>query len=201
LGEVTQVVFLMQSGLVGVDAATGRQLWTFAFPYRTATACSPVVAGDVVFITASYEVGGAACRVTKKGDAFEATEMWRDKGNSPTSSLWSTPLHYQGYLYGMISGKKYGNGPLKCIDLKDAQMKWQQPGFGAGNVILSGSTLIALADDGHVYLVEAAPEGYREKGKFKAVEGKCWSTPALSDGKFYVRSTREGACFDLKQAK
>ena len=33
--------------------------------------------------------------------------------------------------------------------------------------------------------------------QFKAVAGKCWSTPALSDGKLYVRSTKEGACFEV----
>jgi outer membrane protein assembly factor BamB len=194
---VEQAIFILQSGLVAVEAGTGKQLWTFAFPWRTATACSPVVAGNMVFVTASYDVGGAACEVTKQGMSFAAKEVWRDKGNSTTSSLWSTPVAQGGHLYGMISGKKYGNGPLKCVDLKTAQLKWEQPGFGTGNVILSGNTLIALSDDGRVTLVEATPAGYREKGTFKAVEGKCWSTPALSNGRLYVRSTREGACFDL----
>jgi outer membrane protein assembly factor BamB len=182
---------------VSLAADTGKQLWTYAFPFRTSTACSPVVAGNVVFVTASYDVGGAACEVSKEGDAFAAKELWRDKGNGTTSSLWSTPVAHGGYLYGMISGKKYATGPLKCVDLKTAQLKWEQPGFGTGNTILSGTTLIALADDGRVMLVEATPEGYREKAKFKAVEGKCWSTPALSNGRLYVRSTREGACYDL----
>jgi outer membrane protein assembly factor BamB len=197
LHGVPQIIFLMQSGLVALAADTGKPLWTFAFPFRTATACSPVVAGNVVFVTAAYDIGGAACEVTKEGSTFSARELWRDKGNSTTSSLWSTPVAFEGNLYGMISGKKYGTGPLKCVDLKAAQLKWSQNGFGAGQVILSGSTLIALADDGNVALVEATPAGYRENGKFKAVEGKCWSMPGLSNGRLYIRSTREGACYDL----
>jgi outer membrane protein assembly factor BamB len=28
----------------------------------------------------------------------------------------------------------------------------------------------------------------------KAVSGKCWSTPAFSNGRVYVRSTTEGVC-------
>jgi outer membrane protein assembly factor BamB len=194
---VQQVIYIMQSGLVAVSADGGKPLWSHAFPFRTATACSPVVAGNTVFITAAYDVGGAACEVSKQGDAFAVREVWRDKGNATTASLWSTPVAYGGHLYGMISGKKYGTGPLKCVDLKTAQLKWEQPGFGAGNVILSGNTLIALSDDGHVALVEATPDGYREKGRFKAVDGKCWSTPALSNGRLYVRSTLEGACYEL----
>jgi len=28
-------------------------------------------------------------------------------------------------------------------------------------------------------------------------DSKCWTTPALSDGRLYVRSTKEAACLDL----
>ena len=195
--DVRQVIFLMQSGLVSVEAASGKPLWRFPFTYRTATGCSPVVSGDIVFCTAGYEVGGAACQVGRDGDSFEAKELWRTKGNAAVASLWSTPVCKDGYLYGMISFKKFAKGPLKCVDLKTGAVKWEQPGFGAGNVVLAGNNLVALADDGEVVLVEANPDGYKELARAKAVNGKCWSTPALSNGRLYVRSTKESACLDL----
>jgi outer membrane protein assembly factor BamB len=200
LHGVRQVIFMMQSGLVAVGASDGRPLWKFSHPYRTSTACSPVVSGDVVFCTAGYEVGGAACQVTKTGDAFAARELWRHKGNAVAASLWSPPVVKDAFLYGMISFKDFGDGPLKCLDLKTGEVKWQQPGFGNGNVILAGKHLIALTDDGHVVLVEATPDAFKEVSRFKAVSGKCWSTPALANGRLYVRSTKEGACFDLTAA-
>lgn len=195
--ETRQVLFLMQSGLVSVEPTTGKVLWRFAFPYRTATGCSPVVSGDIVFCTAGYGIGAAACRVSRGASGFEATELWRKKGDSPLASLWSTPVCRDGYLYGMISFKKFAKGPLKCVDLKTGEVKWEQPGFGAGNVILAGDNLIALADDGEVVLAKASPEGYQELGRTKAISGKCWSYPALADGKLFVRSTKEAACLDL----
>ena len=201
IGGVRQVIFLMQSGLVALEAGTGKQLWSFPFTYRTATGCSPVVSGDIVFCTAGYDVGGAACQVSRNGDKFEAKELWREKGNSTAASLWSTPVCKDGFLYGMISFKKFGTGPLKCVDIKTGAVKWEQPGFGAGNVVLAGNALIALSDDGQVVLVEASPDGYKELARAKAVEGKCWSTPALSNGRLYVRSTKEGACLDLASAR
>jgi len=199
--DVRQVIFLMQSGLVALDAGTGRPLWRFSFPYRTATGCSPVVSEDVVFCTAGYDIGGAACQVIRTGNDFEAKELWRIKGNSTVASLWSTPVCKDGYLYGMISYKKFATGPLKCVELKTGAVKWEQPGFGAGNVLLADKTLVALSDNGQVVLVEASPAGYKELARTKAVGGKCWSTPALSNGKLYVRSTKEGACLDLAAAK
>ncbi len=193
-----QVIFMMQSGLVSLDCASGKVLWTFAFPYRTCTGCSPIVAGDIVVCTAGYDIGGAACKVAKADGKFTATEIWRSKGNGAVASLWSTPVAKDGYLYGMISFKKFGNsGPLKCVDARTGEVKWEKPGFGAGQVLLAGNCLVALSDAGEVVLVEPSAAGYKEIGRFKAVDGKCWSSPALSQGKLYVRSTKEGACFDL----
>ncbi|HVV72946.1 MAG TPA: PQQ-binding-like beta-propeller repeat protein, partial [Verrucomicrobiae bacterium] len=150
-----------------------------------------------VFCTAGYGIGGAACRVSRTGAGFEAAELWRVKGDNQLASLWSTPVCKDGYLYGMISFKKVAKGPLKCVDLKTGEVKWEQPGFGAGNVILAGDNLVALADDGEVVVAKASPNGYKELARTKAVSGKCWSYPALSNGRLYVRSTKEAACFDL----
>jgi outer membrane protein assembly factor BamB len=194
---VRQVVYMMQSGLVGVAAGSGEPLWRFPYPYRVCTACSPVVAGDIVFCTAGYEIGGAACQIVKDAEGFAAKELWRVKGDNAVASLWSTPVCKDGYLYGMISFKKFGQGPLKCVDLKTGQVKWAQPGFGAGQVLLVGNGLLALADDGQLVLVDPSPNAYKEVARFKAVAGKCWSSPALSNGRLYVRSTKEGACFDV----
>lgn len=198
---VRQVIYLMQSGMVAVEAASGKELWKFPFPYRTCTGCSPVVAGDIVFCTAGYEIGGAACQIVKTTEGFTAQELWRVKGNTPLGGLWSTPVAKDGCLYGMISFKQFGRGPLKCVDLKTGAVKWEQPGFGAGQVVLAGQYLLALADDGQLALVDAAPEAYHELARIKVLPGKCWNSPALSNGRLYVRSTKEGACFDLSPAR
>ena len=198
---VRQVIYLLQTGLVSVEAASGKPLWKFPFPYRVSTGCSPVVAGDVVFCTAGYEVGGAACQIVRNDGAFEAKGLWRVTGDKIMASLWSTPVQKDGFLYGMISFKRFGSGPLKCVDLKTGAVRWEQPGFGAGQVILTGKYLLALADDGQLVVVEAVPEAYKKVARFKAVAGKCWSTPALSNGRLFLRSTKEGACFDLAAVK
>jgi outer membrane protein assembly factor BamB len=198
---VRQVIYFLQTGLASVEAASGKPLWKFPFTYRTSTACTPVVAGDIVFCTAGYEIGGAACQVVRNGEGFEAKELWRVTGNKEVASLWSTPVQKDGFLYGMMSFKRFGSGPFKCVDLKTGAVRWEQPGFGAGQVILAGKYLLALADDGQLVVIEPVPDAYKEVARFKALAGKCWSTPALNNGRVYVRSTKEGACFDLAAAK
>ena len=109
---------------------------------------------------------------------------------------WSTPVVKDGYLYGLFGAAAYGTAPLKCIELATGEEKWSKPNFGMGGVILVDSHLVALCDSGELCIVKATPEGYKQEGLFQAIDGKCWSTPAFSDGKIYLRSTTEGVCYE-----
>jgi outer membrane protein assembly factor BamB len=192
---VRQVIFFTQSGLVAVTPAAGAVLWRHPFKYSTSTAASPVVAGDIVFCSAGYGVGGGAARITKSGSSFKAEELWRITGNG--FNHWSTPVHKDGYLYGMFGFKEYGQCPLKCVDIKTGKAVWSKEGFGPGNVILVDGNVLALGDAGQLVLVEGTAAGYNELARTEAVAGKCWSTPVMANGRAYVRSTKEAACLDL----
>jgi len=194
---VRQIVFFMQSGLVSVSREDGKVLWKFPFRFNVSTAASPVVAGNMVYCSAGYGVGAALAKITKSGSSFSAEEVWRLTGNKPVANHWSTPIYHNGHLYGMFSFKEYGEGPLKCVELATGKVKWEQPGFGSGNVIAASGKIIALSDDGRLVIVEATPAGYKELAQAKVVGGKCWSTPSLSGGKLFVRSTKEAVCLDL----
>lgn len=195
LHGVRQVIFFVQAGLVAVEPETGEILWRTEFPYRTSTAASPVVHGEVVYCSAGYGVGAAAFRIDDTGEGFQAELLWR-KANK-LQNHWSTPLCLDGHLFGMFSFKKYGEGPLKCVDILTGEEKWSVDGYGPGNVILVGDLLVALSDAGEVVLVEPTPEEYREVARADILKGKCWSTPVFSDGQLYARSTEEGICLDL----
>jgi outer membrane protein assembly factor BamB len=195
---VRQVIFFMQSGLVSVQAKDGKLLWKFPFRYNVSTAASAVVGGDIVYCSAGYGVGGGACKIVKNGAEFTAQELWKTPGDKDVANHWSTPVYKDGHLYGMFSFKKYGVGPLKCVEIATGKVKWEKPGFGAGQAIIAGNQVLALADDGQLVAVEATPEAYKEVARAKVVAGKCWSTPSLSNGRLYIRSTKEGVCLDVK---
>jgi outer membrane protein assembly factor BamB len=86
---------------------------------------------------------------------------------------------------------------VKCVDVKTGEVKWEQPGFGPGNVILTGDNVLALADDGRLVLFEATPTAYKELASTDVLDGKCWSTPVLSNGRIYARSTKEAVCLEV----
>jgi outer membrane protein assembly factor BamB len=191
-----QIIFFTQNGLVSVQPQTGEVLWRFKFPYSTSTAASPIAAGDIVYCSAGYGVGAAAAKITKAGGEWTATELWRSPGNN-ICNHWSTPVHHDGYLYGLFSFKKFKTGPLKCVELATGKEMWSEPDFGAGNLILVDGHLLVLGDQGQLVLVEPSPSAYKEIARTKALDGKCWSTPVVSNGRIYARSVKEAVCLDV----
>jgi outer membrane protein assembly factor BamB len=192
-----QIIFFLQSGLLAVEPTTGKELWRYPFDYKTSTAASPVVDGDIVYCSAGYGVGAGAVRVTKDASGFKATELYRIRGNKPLANHWSTPVARDGYLYGMFQFKEYANGPVKCVDIKTGEVKWEQPGFGPGQVILAGDRVIALADNGDLVTFQASPTGYHELSRARVLQGKCWTTPIVANGMIFARSTKEAVCLDV----
>jgi outer membrane protein assembly factor BamB len=185
-----QIIFFLQSGLLSVEPKTGKELWRYNFRFNVSTAASPVVVGDIVYCSAGYGVGAGAVRVSKKGDAWSAEELYRITGNKPLANHWSTPVAKDGHLYGMFQFKEYGNGPIKCVEAATGKILWEQEGFGPGHVILAGETLVALSDDGHLVLIDPQPTAYKELARAKVLEGKCWTTPVVSNGRF-LRGARK----------
>jgi outer membrane protein assembly factor BamB len=193
-----QIIFFMKSGLTSFEPATLKQLWHADFPFNVSTAASPVVAGDLVYCSAGYGVGAGAFKISKDADGWKAEQIMRVPGDRQIANHWSTPVLFKGHLYGMFQFKKYGSGPVKAVKLPDGEVKWEKDGFGPGHVVLTNGQLVALSDAGELVLVAAQPDSYRELARAKVLEGKCWTTPAISDGLVFVRSSKEAACVDLR---
>ncbi|MGD1085926.1 MAG: PQQ-binding-like beta-propeller repeat protein [Verrucomicrobiota bacterium] len=191
-----QVIFFTTKGLVSVTPATGAVLWRFAVKASGAGGTSPVVEGDVVYCSMCYGVGTAVCKVSKAGDAWTATELWRVPGNA-NANHWSTPVVVNGYVYGLFDQAKHATGPLKCIELATGQVKWSKSGFGPGGINEVGGNLLVLSDAGELVLVKPTPDAYTELTRAHVLAGKCWNSVAISDGRIYARSTKEGVCLNL----
>ena len=193
---VRQIIFFAHSGLVSLEAASGKELWRHPFPFKISTASSPIVHNDVVYCSAGYGVGAGACRISKSGNNFKATELWRREGD--LMNHWTTPVCKDGYLYGIYGFKDFGKAPLKCVEIATGKEVWSQPGFGSGGgTILVGDSVLVQSDRGPLILIEATPKGYHELARAQIYAGKCWTMPVVSNGKIFARNTKEGFCLDV----
>lgn len=200
IGGRRQLVFFMQSGLVAVAPDSGKELWRQKFRFSISTAASPVSVGTRIYCSAGYGVGAGLFEVPNLADdstPTDPTKVWI-KPNK-LMNHWSTPLEHQGHLFGIFEFKKYGKAPLQCVDLANGEIRWSQRGFGPGNCIQVGDKLVVLSDSGEVVIVRAATTGYQELSRKAVLQGKCWSTPAFSDGHIFVRSTEEAVCLAVEE--
>ncbi|MEM9644504.1 MAG: PQQ-binding-like beta-propeller repeat protein, partial [Planctomycetota bacterium] len=192
INGVDQIVYFVQSGLVSLRLSDGKEIWRTQYPFSVSSAASPVISDDLVYCSAGYGVGAGLFKITEQNEVQDVWAMPNELMNH-----WSTPVVHDGHLYGIYEFKKYGKAPLQCVDLATGEILWSQRNFGPGNCILVGDKLVVLSDAGEVVIVKAQPDEYKEIARADVLEGKCWSTPAFSDGRIYVRSTTEAACLDL----
>jgi len=186
-----QVICYMKSGLVSVDPRDGKVLWTFAHPNPRNTAASPVVGGkdgNIVFASAAYGAGGAACKVTRDGDQWVATRLWGTKGKHQVH--WSTPIYYDGYMYGLF-GQANAKGTFECLDISTGEVKWSTTFDNRGGMVLMGDKLLVQEAAGDLVLVAASPEGYKELDRVAFLKGKNWTAPSFANGMIFARNNSE----------
>lgn len=194
---IEQVLFMVRNQLVSLDPRNGKELWNYPFTIGTSMAASPVVWENLVHITAGYGIGGACIEVGRSRNNWSATELWHLRGNTRAASIWSTPVAHDGFLYGFYSHKEYGSGAFKCLDMRTGKEMWQKEGFGLGQLIMSGEKLFAVTDFGRLHAIAPNSKKYTEIEETDIIDGKCWSTPAISNGQIFIRSTIAGVAYDL----
>lgn len=180
-----QAIFLTRLNCVAVDPATGQA--TILFPFGktgpTVNAATPVVAGDKLFVTASYQIGAELRRLTAGG----AEQVWAN--DDSLSSQYNTAVESRGYLYGIHGREDSSPASLRCVELATGKVKWSEDGFGVAHAILAGDKILLLGVGGKLTLIAANPSKYEELGTHNLGRGTTRALPALSGGKLYVRTS------------
>jgi outer membrane protein assembly factor BamB len=192
LGGMRQILLLDGEALAGFDSKTGKELWQFKWDetLNGINVAQPLVLDDDrVFISSGYGIGCALVQVTRSADKWSAKQLWKNKA---MRCRFSSPVAYQDFIYGLDEGF------LVCLDPKTGQRKWRQGRFGHGQMLRCGGQLAILSETGEMVVLEANAQGYRELGRFQALEGKTWNYPCLAHGMLFVRNHLEMACYNVK---
>lgn len=206
MGGRDTVFMFARSGLLAIDPAKGQTIANF--PWRakrleSVNASTPVVNGDELFISETYELGSAVVRFN--GSAFE--EVWTDRDRRRDRAMalhWNTPIETSGYLYGS-SGYHTEEAELRCVEWKTGKVMWSEPNMGRSSLTLVNGTLVCLSEDGTLRLLKPVPEHYTEiaKWELKGPDGTpllaypAWPAPAISHGLLYLEAANKLACLRL----
>ncbi len=212
-------VYPASGGVVGVDAATGRILWsTAAWRISIATVPSPVILpGNRIFLTGGYDAGSMILDLGSIWPALSpsAPPVTDRPGEVPSSSksgipspsvalrlkpglfasTQQTPIFYRDHLWAVRP-----DGRFACLNL-DGKLAWTSPpgtNFGLGPFLIAGDLIYLMDDNGTLVLAEASTTRWQELARAKVLSGtESWAPMALVGHRLLVRDSKRMVCLDV----
>ncbi|MEM9017221.1 MAG: PQQ-binding-like beta-propeller repeat protein [Verrucomicrobiota bacterium] len=207
-------------GLLAIDPETGELLDEFAWrpdKYESVNSSTPIAVGDdQVFITSTYDQGGALLRLNED-------LKWEQVWNAPEFGIhWMTPLHLDGHLYG-YRGRNEPDAWLASFDAVTGKEKWRSEDewsislptgrdyrmrYFRGSLLHADGKAYALGEMGTLGILALSPEKVETLDRTQLFLARAtWSLPALSRGLLYVsqhEATVDGEpprliCYDLRK--
>jgi outer membrane protein assembly factor BamB len=181
-----------------VDPDTGKVLWgcpTGAPSVPNIWTCdaTPAISGDVLVLYAEPKM---AFRLTPAKAEF----LWKAPGGTRGASA----LIYQDHAY--FFG---GQGDAICLDLNTGKPKWSKHGItgeSSSPVLADGKVFYApcrYGDSSTVGMFRASPENFECLGNTVAAPNSPVpsgaASPAIADGKLYLRMNDCVACYDVRE--
>jgi outer membrane protein assembly factor BamB len=191
LGGRQHAVFVTRLNVIAVDPENGKTAFQFPFGRRgpTVNAATPLIIGDHLFVTASYQIGARMVKLPATGS--KVTEVWAN--DETLSSQYSTGVHHQGHIYGFHGREDIGRASLRCVEVRSGKVAWSQDDLAVGHIVRSKDLLLILSVEGTLTLVKASSESYQKLAEAQATRGTTRALPALSNGRLLVRTSSSQA--------
>ncbi len=197
-GGKRHYVQFTESSVAGIEATTGNLLWRAPRKGATASIPTPVLNGDLVFVTSGYGVGCNLFKLKPDSSGISTEEVYANK---------NFVNHHGGVI--LLGKHLYGHsdsGGWTCMEMSTGEVAWKNGGVGKGAIAYADGHLYCRSEGGkgNVALVEARPTGYKETGRFEQPDrsGKnSWAHPVIAGGKLYLRDMDVLLCYDVKATK
>jgi outer membrane protein assembly factor BamB len=192
---VKEYVQFLRNGVAGVSAKDGKFLWLFGRDVSSTNCSTPIVRDGQVFESHAGPGGAAGCALLRlrpdSPTGYELTYFQKKTLNN----------HHGGVV--LVGDYVYGTTgyALACVEFKTGEEKWNVKSVGKGSIMAADGRLYVRGEKGSVALVEATPDGYKERGKFdqpNRSKWPAWPHPVIAHGKLYLRDDDVLLCYDVK---
>jgi outer membrane protein assembly factor BamB len=185
------IVVAVPSEVWGLDPATGKIRWYASHALTGNISPSVIVDGDVVYVFGGFRSAGSlAVRAGGSGDVTKSHVLWTSKA----SSYVATPLLHDGHLYWIDD-----RGQAFCSSAATGEQVYRSrvaeiTGGGRpvyASPVLSDGRLIVATRWGGTLVLPAKPDyAVLACNRFAGDESDFSGTPAIADGRLYLRSGR-----------
>jgi outer membrane protein assembly factor BamB len=174
-----QIATMTMNAIVGLDAATGKQLWTAPFPDEwNENIVTPTWTGTHL-IVAGPRQGIQAYAIKQANGAWQAAQAWK---NSEVTMYMSSPVHADGTLYGLSDKRK---GMLVALDAVTGALKWSTQGREGdhASVLMTPAHVIFLTSGADLIVARRDTSKFVEERRYEVASSATYPMPAvLADG-------------------
>ena len=185
--DTTVIICNTSKAVIGVDAETGKTLWT----QPGGGDASPTVSGDYLVVPSKSDGRSLAAF---KLSPTSATELWAK--DFRTLRYHSSPIIYDGHAYYLGSKRHL------CINLESGKIAWERDAANTiSSPLLSDGKLVVYDNNGGMLtMIKADPDDYNALGKTK-IGALRSASPALVGTRLYFRAKDHVTSYELKSVK
>ncbi len=197
-GAEEQIVAQTTLRLAGLNSKDGKTRWEQPLVFEpSGVSPTPFVASDLLFCT-TQDNGTIAVTLPGKGHA-EPSVKWQ---KADFSGYFSTgTVGPEGTVLIVTNAlAPLPRADLRCLEPATGKELWKKGNLGYFHfsvmAVADGKVLI-LDDGGTLLLAEVTRKGFLELAKSKVCHGT-FNSPALANGRLYVRDNAEVTCLDVR---
>jgi outer membrane protein assembly factor BamB len=180
-----QIATMTNGSIVGLDAATGKELWSAPFPDEWhENIVTPLWTGSHLIVSGPRQ-GTHAFVLSQSEGKWGATEAWK---NADVAMYMSSPVYGDGLLYGLGEKKK---GQFVALDAKTGAVRWITEGREGdhASVLLTPRHLVYLTNDANLIIAQRGTSGFKVEQRYTVAEAATWALPVLLSSDLLVRDS------------
>jgi outer membrane protein assembly factor BamB len=198
-GGEPEIVVASTAGIGGYDPQTGTETWAWSWTFdgmALRTVASPIESQGLIFANSGDGSGARhtiAVEPGRKGEATPARLVWENKKIFP---YVPSMLARGEYLFAV-----HDNGMANCFIAKTGKPVWSERlsgNFSASPILVDGK-IYAANEDGEVFIFPAEAT-FRLLAK-NPIGEPVIATPAVADGRLFIRGKEHLFCIGKSAAK
>ncbi|HEY1404685.1 MAG TPA: PQQ-binding-like beta-propeller repeat protein [Pyrinomonadaceae bacterium] len=178
-----QIATMTNSSVVGLDAKTGRELWSAPFPddwHENIT--TPVWTGAHLVVSGTRQ-GTHAYTLRQQEGKWRAIEAWK---NADVTMYMSSPVYGDGLLYGHSVKRK---GQFFALDAKTGAVRWITDGREGehASTLLTPRHLLYLTNGANLIVARRAATAFEAVERYDVADAETYAMPVLLGTDLYIR--------------
>ncbi len=188
------VVTMTEKSILGLDAETGKKLWSHGQVNQWAVhANTPLYDNGYLYCASGYGCGGVMLKLSADGTKID--EIWK---NAVLDSRMGGMVLLKGKIYGLGDQIK----GLHCLDWKTGkEIAFDKMNNKFGSIISAEGMLYTYDESGEVALIEPTLTGFKKISGFKVPFGSAqhWAHPVIENGRLYIRHGNSLMVYDIRK--